>query len=232
MYEILSDDEAERAERFHFERDRNRFIAARGTLRNILSRYLSCAPSEIRFVYQSGGKPELVPAVSGMGELRFNLSHSANAALYAISRGREIGVDIELIRPDVPWEEIATAFFAPGEIAKLKALPENSRTVGFFNCWTRKEAYVKARGEGLSVRLDKFEVSVAPSEPPTLLRGPNPGEVERWSLVEVPLGDSFAGAVAVEGHPSRLRFFTWPLALHEETGWTIGSRSAQGAGHF
>jgi 4'-phosphopantetheinyl transferase len=207
MATALSDDESARADRFHFAQDRNRFIAARSLLRNIISRYLSCTPGEIRFVYQANGKPQLADSISATGDLRFNLSHSADAAVYAISRGKDVGVDIELIRPEVPWAEVATSFFAPGEIAKLYQLPADLRAIGFFNCWTRKEAYVKACGEGLSLPLDEFEVSLAPNEAPALLCAHDPNELGRWNLFEISPPEGFAGALAVEGRPGQLRFF-------------------------
>jgi 4'-phosphopantetheinyl transferase len=212
MAVALSADEAARADRFHFVHDRNRFIAARGLLRNIISCYLSCTPEDIHFAYQSTGKPQLGFPASGSEDLRFNLSHSADAAVYAISLGRDIGVDIESICPDVPWAEVAMTFFAPGEIARLHRLPNHLRAAGFFNCWTRKEAYVKARGEGLSLPLNRFEVSLAPDETPALLSSSDPDELGRWRLFDISPGEGFAAALVVEGRPGRIRFFTcnWP----------------------
>jgi 4'-phosphopantetheinyl transferase len=207
MAAALSADEVARADRFHFAQDRNRFIAARSLLRSIISRYLSCTSGEIRFAYQANGKPQLACPVSVTPNLRFNLSHSADAAVYAISRGNDVGVDIELIRPEVPWAEVAMSFFAPGEIARLYQLPAELRAVGFFNCWTRKEAYVKACGEGLSLPLDGFEVSLAPNEVPALLSAHDPNELGRWNLFEISPPQGFAGALAIEGRPGRLRFF-------------------------
>jgi 4'-phosphopantetheinyl transferase len=209
MAATLSRDEAERGDRFHFARDRDRFLASRGILRNVLSRYLQCSPREIRFAYQISGKPQIAYPASVTKDLRFNLSHSADAAVYAISCGRDVGVDIELICPDVPWAEVATTFFAPGEIAKLHGLSSHLRAAGFFNCWTRKEAYVKARGEGLLLPLDAFEVSLAPGEAPALLRARDPRELGRWSFFEISPGEDFAAALVVEGLPSRLRLFSY-----------------------
>jgi 4'-phosphopantetheinyl transferase len=203
---VLSSDEVARANRFYFAPDRERFIVTRGLLRNIISGYLSCTAGEIRFAYQPNGKPQL--AVPDSSDLRFNLSHSADAAVYAICLSRDIGVDIELIRPEVPWAEMAGAFFALKEISKLRRVPGHLRTTAFFNCWTRKEAYVKARGEGLSLPLDGFEVSLAPDEAPALLSSYDPEEPGRWSLFEISPAERFAGALAVEGLPSRLRFFS------------------------
>jgi 4'-phosphopantetheinyl transferase len=209
MAKTLSYDEAERADRFHFACDRARFIATHGILRDIISRYLGCTPAEIRLAHQSSGKPQLGHTESTAADLRFNLSHCTAAALYVISRGRDIGVDIESIRPGIPWERIASRFFAPGEIAKLQQWPAHRRTTGFFMCWTRKEAYVKARGEGLSIPFDTFEVSAAPGEEPALLAATDSNELKRWSFWEVPLGESFAGALVVDGRPGRVRLLTW-----------------------
>ena len=205
--EALSADEAERAQRFHFLQDRNRYIARRGILRQILSYYQNCPPSEVDFTYQAWGKPQLAHSTSLAGDLRFNLSHSGDAALYAITSGRDIGVDIELIRPEVEWADIASSFFAWGEIAELRRLSSHSRTRGFFNCWTRKEAYLKARGDGLSIALDTFEVSLAPGDAPALLRASDVSELKRWSVWDVLLTGDLVGAFVVEGKPSRFRFF-------------------------
>jgi 4'-phosphopantetheinyl transferase len=126
-----------------------------------------------------------------------------------VSRGRELGVDIEWIHRGIPWETIARGFFARREIEKLQQWSTHQRTTGFFTCWTRKEAYVKARGDGLSIPFDSFEVSAAPGEIPALLAAADPDELARWSVWEVPAGDRFAAALVVEGHPLRLRVCTW-----------------------
>jgi 4'-phosphopantetheinyl transferase len=204
MTKTLSADEAERADRFHSAQDRARFIASHSILRDLLSRYLGCAPAEIRFAYQSSGKPRLEHTECTTGDLRFNLSHCATAALYAFSWGKEVGVDIELIQSGISWERIARRFFTAREIAKLQRWPAHRRTAAFFTCWTRKEAYLKARGGGLSIPLDSFEVSAAPCEVPALLDAPDPNELKKWTLCDVPLGQSLAGAVANESCPRRL----------------------------
>ena len=205
----LSADELERARRFHFVRDRNRYILRRGILRQILSSYLGCAAAEISFTYSSAGKPQLATAAHLAGRFRFNLSHTADAALYAITLEREIGVDIELTRREIEWREIAASLFAPGEIAVLHRLPVHLQSRGFFNCWTRKEAYLKARGEGLSIPLDSFEVSLRPGDAPVLLRASDESELQRWSVWDVPLTGDLAGALVVEGKPSGFRVFHW-----------------------
>jgi 4'-phosphopantetheinyl transferase len=206
----LSEDELNRAARFYFERDRIHFIVARGVLRDILSRYLGLAPGHLRFSYTSYGKPALV-ASHGGDTLNFNLSHSHGYALYAVTRGREIGVDIEYIRPDFATEEIAERFFSARETAALRALPGEVRHEAFFLCWTRKEAYIKARGEGLSHPLDQFDVSLIPGESARLLgtRG-DPQELFRWSLQELFPGPGYAAALAAEGRDWRLACWQWP----------------------
>lgn len=202
---ILTPAELERAGRFHFERDRRRFIVARSLLRRILSRYLDISPERICFTHNQYGKPA-VSAEAGNSDLRFNVSHSEEMALYAIARGREIGVDIEFAREDFAGFEIAERFFAPAEIAMLRRLPKEAQTVAFFNCWTRKEAFIKALGEGLSHPLDSFVVSLAPDEPAALLSvEDSPEGPARWSLVELFPAAGYVAALALEGEAGRLR---------------------------
>jgi len=195
---LLSVEELDRAARFRFDRDRERFVAARGFLRVILGRYLRVEPGRLRFCYGAFGKPGLTAEFSGTG-LRFNLSHSRNLALYAVARELEVGVDVEQMRAEFAEERIARTFFSPREVAALQALPRNVWLESFFNCWTRKEAYVKARGEGLSARLDQFDVSVAPGEPARLLRVfPDRQETRRWTLQSFRPQPGFVAALAVE----------------------------------
>jgi 4'-phosphopantetheinyl transferase len=195
---LLSVDERERARRFHFEVDRRRFVAARAALRLILASYVECAPDTLVFEYGEWGKPFLCDARFG---LHFNLSHSANVAIYGITRDRRIGVDVEQVRELPDLERIATQFFSDVERRELFTLPPAQRTAAFFKCWTCKEAYVKARGEGLSVPLREFDVSVAPGRAPGLLQTrPDPREATRWSLQTPPMPPGFAAAIVVEGH--------------------------------
>lgn len=205
----LTADECARAERFYFQEHRERFIAGRGLLRNILSRYLDREPAQLRFCYNSYGKPALITETGTEG-LRFNLSHSHDMALYAVTRDREIGVDIERFRPDVEAEKLAERFFSPGEAAALRALPEQLRTEGFFNCWTRKEAYIKAEGRGMSIPLSTFDVSLTPGEPVALLHSQKPPEeTSRWSLQALNPAPGYAAALAVKGHDWELRCWQW-----------------------
>ena len=206
----LDDDERSRADRFYFSRDRERFIVARGILRAILGRYSNRAPNSVSFRYSNHGKPALV-SESDPDAIRFNLSHSHGEALYAVSRGREIGVDLEFIRGDLETEQIAERFFSHTEIETLRALPLSLRRHAFFLCWTRKEAYIKARGEGLSLPLDQFDVSLIPGEPAALLSAQS-GSVEalRWSLWNLTPASGYAAALATEGRDWTLSCWQWP----------------------
>jgi len=206
---LLSEDELSRAERFHFPHDRSNFVVARGTLREILSLYLGLPPELLQFGYSAFGKPELNGAPAET-RLRFNLSHAGGLALYAVAAGREVGVDVEVVRESVPCEELAASFFSRREVAALLALPACDRTRAFFECWTRKEAYIKAHGEGLSLPLDSFDVSLAPGEPAALLGTRGGREASGWTLRELTPGQGYAAAVAVEGDGRRLRCWRWP----------------------
>ncbi|HWQ32050.1 MAG TPA: 4'-phosphopantetheinyl transferase superfamily protein [Blastocatellia bacterium] len=211
LWQILSPEERSRAERFRFAQHRDNHIAARGLLRLILSRYLSLDPAQLRFSYGAWGKPALTAETDG-DRLRFNLSHSGELALYAIAEGREVGVDLELMRADFTEAAVAQRTFSPREFAALSALPASEWTRGFFNCWTRKEAYIKARGEGLSLPLDQFDVSLAPAEPARLLRVlSDERETRRWQLKELFPGPAYAGALAAEGSDWQLRCWQWPM---------------------
>lgn len=207
----LAPDEMERAERFSLQRHRDEFIVARGALRTILGLYLNVAPSCLRFSYTQYGKPHLTDDVQHDG-LFFNVSHSNERVLYALTRGREIGVDIEYIRPEMATEKIAERFFSVAEVAALRSLPAHEQPRGFFNCWTRKEAYLKARGEGLSLPLDCFDVSLLPGEPVALLATrDDPGEALRWSLRELPTDPGYVAALAVTGYDLRVTHHRWPM---------------------
>ena len=210
LEDTLAADERARAERFYFQKHREHFITGRGLLRNILSRYLEKEADQLRFCYNSYGKPALTEETGAEG-LCFNLSHSHGIALYAITHDREIGIDIEYFRPDVEAEKLAERFFSPREAAVLRALPEHLRKEGFFNCWTRKEAYIKAEGEGMSIPLSAFDVSLTPGEPAALLRTQkHPQKTSRWSLQALNLEPDYAAALAVKGHDWELKCWQWP----------------------
>ena len=210
---LLSEDELLRADRFRFTRDREHFIAARGALRTILGRYTGVEPRRLRFSYDQYGKPSL-RGEAGDAALRFNVSHSHGRALYALARGRAVGVDIEFVREDFAGFEIAERFFSGREVSALRALPEAARPAAFFDCWTRKEAYIKALGEGLSHPLRCFAVSLAPGETAALLwTEKDPHEAARWSLVELFAGEAYRAALAVEGEAPTLCCWRWTDSL-------------------
>ena len=199
MAAVLAPDEVERAGRFVFERDGRRYTLARGQLRHILGEWLGVPAREVGFVYGAYGKPRLTGGDAG---LEFNLAHSADLALAAVTEGGAIGIDIELQRGGIDLEGIARRFFAPGEVARWEALPLAERPAAFYRCWTRKEAYLKAHGAGLSVALDSFEVTLRAGEPPRLVWAAD-GTAQEWELfdVEAPDGFAAAGAVMAEERP-------------------------------
>lgn len=210
LFRTLAEDERSRAARFYFQRDRDRFVAARGALRAILGKYLNVEPEQLLFQYNDYGKPRLVERFQ-KDELYFNVSHSQGMALIAVTRGREVGVDLEWIRPGFASEQIAERFFSPQEVNTLRALPQSIQDEAFFNCWTRKEAYIKAKGEGLSMPLHLFDVSLVPGEPSALLSDKtNPEEPSRWSLRGLSPAPGFVGAVAAEGRDWQLKCWRWP----------------------
>ena len=204
---ILSEDEIDRANRFHFERDRDRFVAARGILRKLLARYLDRDPSLLRFVYNENGKPAL--AAEDAGAIEFNLSHSHERVLYAFTTGRRVGVDLERIRADTSDIQIAERFFSKKEAASLSALSGAERSRAFFCYWTAKEAYIKARGEGLPSGLSKTEVELGAGGEVLALRS-DAGESGGWSVQTLDVGAEYAAAVAVEGEAPLIYRYAYP----------------------
>ena len=162
LHSVLAGDEREKAGRFHFRKDRDRYVAARGILRHLLARHLAVSPESIRFSYGPYGKPALAEP-RGSGPLNFNVSHSSGLALFALGRN-PVGVDVEAVRELSDMLPIAERFFSQDEVHELRATPAAQRASAFFRCWTAKEAYIKARGEGLSMPLDRFAVSLLPLE--------------------------------------------------------------------
>jgi 4'-phosphopantetheinyl transferase len=206
---LLSYDEYRRAMRYHRPLDRDRFIVGRGILRKIVSAYIALRPGQLRFTYNEYGKPSVSDGQNDRA-LNFNLSHSAELILYAVTRGRSIGIDIEYIREDFAALEIAEHFFSKDEVAALKSLPTDQRTIGFFNCWSRKEAFIKAKGMGVSYPLDRFTVSLAPGEPPALLKvDDDKREVAEWRMYELNLGAGYTAALIVAGPPITLKQWHW-----------------------
>jgi 4'-phosphopantetheinyl transferase len=187
--QLLSSDEQARAKRFHFSQDRQYFTAARALLRTILASYLDSKPKELIFRYSDKRKPSVSPDLSKT-PLEFNVSHSGAVALLAFARGRALGVDVEQVRNNFDHTAIAHRFFSLDEQRQLVALAPEERYRGFFRCWTRKEAYIKAQGAGLSLPLHQFDVSLKPGDDDALLSTrPDSAEAARWCLQEVPAAD-------------------------------------------
>ena len=202
LLETLSEDERRRADRMQLQRVRDRFIAGRGILRSCLASYLNLSPARVVFHYGPQGKPSLQSIPSS---IQFNLAHSAGRGVIAVTRGRPIGVDIEEIRPISDSLAIASRFFSPVESNQLRSLPDSGRNLAFLRCWTRKEAYLKALGAGLSRALDGFDVTLLSGAPPRLLRVEgHPGEATRWEMRDLRPGPGYLGAVATEGTGWRL----------------------------
>ena len=205
----LSEDEKTRAGRFHFAKDRAHFVHTRGVLRALLGHYLNVSPANVKFRYGHTGKPGLSPEFRNPG-LQFNLSHSHGQLLVGIARRCAIGVDIEKIRPDTDIEKIAERFFSFAETEQLRAVDGLGKRTAFFNGWTRKEAYLKARGEGIGEGLDQFAVSLLPGMPARLLFDRrDPGAVSRWSVHDLETTAGFSAALVVEGLDLSLRRFEW-----------------------
>jgi 4'-phosphopantetheinyl transferase len=201
---LLSPREKERVARITFARDRHRFVVSRGILRQLLGSYLGEPPQDVLLETLAHGKPTLT-AAARIPSLRFNHSHSHGFALFAFCLEREVGIDVEKIRPEVAFEGIENHYFSPQERTELDTLPQELRPEGFFLCWTRKEAYVKAKGEGLHIPLESFDVSLTPDKPAVL----NSSDKERWSLYSLRPETGFVGALVAEGHEHRLRFWDW-----------------------
>ena len=216
LEQALNDEERGRAQRFHRDGDRADFIVAHYVLRSILGRYREIGPEHLRFRYGPHGKPYLVQE-EGRPAVCFNLSHSNRMMLCAMTREREIGIDIEHVRPKSASLEVAERFFAPGEVAALRALPDERFSVAFFACWTRKEAYIKARGEGLSHPLDTFEVSVEPGLKNVGLQTyDDPHEASRWSLQDLSPMAGYVGAIAVQGRGHDISYWQWPTSEYRQ----------------
>jgi 4'-phosphopantetheinyl transferase len=195
---LLSDAERQRASRFVFDRDRRRFIVARARLRRLLSARLDVQPESVEFVYRAHGKPALARRFAD-SDLRFNVSHSDDVVVYAFALGREIGIDVEAIRVIRDADDIAAQFFSSRENDAYLALDPRNKPIGFFNCWTRKEAFIKALGDGLDYPLDRFDVSLAPGEPAKILRVEGTsGDDCGWCMESFSPAPGFVAAVASE----------------------------------
>ena len=204
--QILSADERTRAARFHFPRDRQYFTATRALLRTILASYAGSDPEALTFLYSEKGKPSLAPNQSRM-QIEFNVSHSDAVALFAFTQRRALGIDVEQVRENFDHEAIARRFFSEEEQGQLAALDPSEKYRGFFRCWTRKEAYIKALGTGLSLPLHQFDVSLKPGDANALLSTrPDSTEAGNWSLQEIPGGDGNVAALCVRGDGWTLKY--------------------------
>jgi 4'-phosphopantetheinyl transferase len=194
----LSADEVARANRFHFEKDRSQFVCCRSALRRLLGAYLDISPAELRFKYLSSGKPQLEEEQNPL-DLQFNVAHSGDLALIAVGTGHQLGVDVEKIRGEVDTQSLAERFFSLREREGLRALPEPERVSGFFACWARKEAFLKATGEGLSFPLSKFSVTVDPNRDPEIqeING-SEQEGKRWFQADLPVGNEYRAALVAD----------------------------------
>jgi 4'-phosphopantetheinyl transferase len=206
---ILSPSELDRAARFRFVRSRNRFIAGRGFMRVILGRYLNSNPARLEFIYGSHGKPELGGAFAAAG-LHFNLSHSENVGLLAISPIGAVGIDVENIRPLDDMDSLVNRFFSPREITAFNKVPESAKPLAFFNLWTRKEAFLKATGEGIVHSLGQVEVSFLPDEPAKLLDLPKHlGQAADWHLHDLTPAFGFVAALVAPIKTAPPIYWSW-----------------------
>lgn len=200
---VLDAGERERAGRFHFRRDAVRYIAGRARLRMLLAGVLQTDPSDLAFAYGERGKPELGPPFDGSG-VCFNLSHSERIGVLAVCWGRRVGVDVERVRPLPDLESIADRTFSLRERLALRCVPVDDRESAFFRCWTRKEAFIKGLGHGLSHPLDAFSVTLGAGEPARLIDTGVPGEADGWTLESLAAPPGYVAALAIEGPPLRV----------------------------
>jgi 4'-phosphopantetheinyl transferase len=197
FFGLLSEDEKQKALRFHAARHRRKYIVAHGLLRVIVGGYVEADPRSLTFRMNQYGKPFLCPDQKTI-PLFFNLSHSHNLCMIAVCSGQEIGIDVEYMNRDINVREIAKRFFSKNENEKINSLPEGLGRHAFFRCWTRKEAYLKAKGKGLFMDLHRFEVSVLPTEPAVLLGSDeSPEDIDRWHLCDLDPYPEYAGALSV-----------------------------------
>lgn len=208
MFDWLSPDEQERADKYRFKKDRERFIVTRGAVREILSGYLEIAPDRVGFTYNGFGKPFLKNETSG-DSIFFNVSASREIALCAVARGSEIGVDIEFVRDEPASLEIVERFFSASEAENIAALCGQRQTSAFFHCWTRKEAFIKAVGVGLTYPLKNFSVPVGEEKTSHFSIADPFQKTRRWSLTTVYPSPEYVAALAVESANPTIKFQQW-----------------------
>ncbi|MEA3238489.1 MAG: 4'-phosphopantetheinyl transferase superfamily protein [Candidatus Bipolaricaulota bacterium] len=213
LEEHLSIDEIRRANRYRQERDRSRYIVAHGVLRELLADYMALSPRDISFGHTEKGKPFLKGG-GGEQRLRFNLSHSGEWAAVGFALSTEVGIDIEQIDLSVSIEAVARRFFSNSEFEAIQAIPLEQRTAAFFTTWTRKEAYVKARGDGIADRLRNFRVSVDPEQSAILLTDSiDPHAIASWKIYDLNIAHGYAAAIAAEGATHQIRIMRWTHPL-------------------
>lgn len=204
MIGSLSEAECHRADRFHFEVDRRRFVVSHAFLRRVLAAYLGGTPSEIEFEIEPQGKPVLA-APAGSSRLEFNLAHSGEFAVVGVA-WQQLGVDIEITRDLEECETVAKRFFSSREYEALLALPSQERNQAFFRCWTRKEAFIKAVGQGLTFPLSSFDVTLAAGIPAAILHFEHGSRDARdWNLLDLKLADGVVGAAALPFSPATVK---------------------------
>lgn len=212
LRDILAEDENARADRFHFKTHRDKFLVGHAALREILSRYLSLPAKSISFCNNEYGKPEIEKRLNP-NNLQFNLSHSGDWALIAVTIGRRVGVDVEQIRPDVECLSLARSYFSKSEYQSLLPLEEKACRRSFFACWTRKEAFIKAIGEGLSFPLSEFSVTISPDDPPALEVIENSAySISDWTFATCSPGQEYFGTVVYEKTPCTVNYWDWSFA--------------------
>lgn len=205
--ELLSEEERERAARFRFPHLTHSFIVDHGRMRLILGAYAQLAPQKLEFNFNEFGKPDLANCSA---PLRFNLSHTKGLSALAVCVDAAVGIDVEAARVMNDWRDVAQSHLSRSEVAALENAEPMDQQNAFFRCWTRKEAFLKAHGRGLSIPLDSFAVSLAVEEMPRLLECAwGPEETKRWSLFSLEVARNFAGALAIEGKGWRIRYFDW-----------------------
>ncbi len=204
LFTILSSAEQARAAKFHFAEDRAHYVVGRATLRLLLGDYLQMEPTAVPITYGPHGKPALAA-----GDLHFNVSHADGVALLAFAWRRVLGVDVERVRPLPDADRVARRFFAAAEVAAYTAVPDADKAQAFFNCWTRKEAFIKAVGDGLSYPLRSFVVTLRPGEPARLVQAQDE-MATRWELQSLAPLPGYVGAVVAEGHDWQLYCWQWP----------------------
>jgi 4'-phosphopantetheinyl transferase len=209
LWQALSSDERERADRFYFPTDRTRHVIGRALSRLLLGHCLGITADKVRFQYGGRGKPSLATDLR-QTSLNFNVSHSGDFVLVALAYRRNLGIDIERICANIEADGIANRVFSASERLSLAALPAGMRHDAFFACWTRKEAYVKGRGDGLSLAMDEFDVAFLPGQEPRLVETRHdPAEAGRWTLRDLEAGPNYRAALAVEGADRRLKSWDW-----------------------